>query len=69
MAEHPFKSERILPDDYPVYGMYAYVVDGRPYQSDFHDITVGELRRRLKATEVRNYSFGEREASPSKAEG
>lgn len=44
--------ERILDDDYPIYADYFYVVDDRVYRSDFHDITVKELRQRLGAREV-----------------
>lgn len=46
--------ERPLPDDYPVYGDYVYIVDGCIYRSDWHGITVGDLKLRLKAKEVRN---------------
>lgn len=45
--------EPILPDDYPVYGDYLYVADGEVYRSDWHDITVRELKAREKFTEVR----------------
>lgn len=47
-----FPNEDELPDDYPIYGDYLYVVDGKPYRSDFHGITARELRVRLKATTV-----------------
>lgn len=40
-------SERVLDDDYPIYGDYFYLADGKVYRSDFHDITV----KRLKALE------------------
>lgn len=45
--------EPILPDDYPIYGDYYYVCDGHVYRSDWHDITVGELKRHEGFTEVR----------------
>jgi hypothetical protein len=45
--------EPILPDDYPIYGMYCYVVDGKVIQSDWHDITVAEYKRRTGASEIR----------------
>lgn len=48
-----FPNEEILDDDYPIHGDYFYVVDGKLYRSDYHGITAGELRRRLKATEIR----------------
>jgi hypothetical protein len=45
--------EPILPDDYPIYGDYLYVVDGKVYRSDWHDITVGDLKRYENCSEVR----------------
>ena len=45
--------EPILDDDYPVYAGYLYVVDGKVVVSDWHEITVRELKLRLKANEVR----------------
>lgn len=42
-------NEPELPDDYPIYGGYSYVADGRHIISDYHGITAGELKRRLKA--------------------
>lgn len=45
--------EPILEDDYPIYGDYLYVADGKVYRSDFHDITVRELRIRMGFKEVR----------------
>lgn len=45
--------EPILPDDYPIYGDYLYVVDGKVIASDWHDITVARLKVALKAKEVR----------------
>lgn len=41
-------NEPELPDDYPIYGSYTYVADGRVIRSDYHGITAGELKRRLK---------------------
>lgn len=52
--------ERMLPDDYPIYGDYLYVVDGEVYRSDYHGITAGELKRRLGAKEIRNCDIYER---------
>lgn len=46
-------NEPVLPDDYPIYGGYAYVVDGRPILSNWHDITAGELKCLLGAKEIR----------------
>lgn len=45
--------ERILPDNYPIYADYYYVADGKIYVSDWHGITVGELKAREGFTEVR----------------
>lgn len=45
-------NEPELPDDYPIYGGYAYVVDGKQISSDCHGITAGELKRRMKAAKV-----------------
>jgi hypothetical protein len=41
-------NEPILPDDYKIYGDYLYVVDGKIYRSDWHDITVRQLKFRLR---------------------
>ena len=45
--------EPVLPDDYPVYGDYWYVVDGKPIRSNWHGVTVGRLKYHMKAQEVR----------------
>lgn len=55
-----FENEDVLSDDYPIYGDYLYVVDGKPYRSDYHGITAGELKRNLKATEIRRCNFSAR---------
>lgn len=41
-----FGGEDELPDDYPIYGDYLYVADGKLYRSDWHDITVRQLKGR-----------------------
>lgn len=46
-------NEPVLADDYPVYGDYLYVVDGKVYRSDWHGITVRQLKAREGFTEVR----------------
>jgi hypothetical protein len=46
-------NEPVLPDDYPVYGDYLYVADGKVIKSDWHDITVRQLKRLLGAIEIR----------------
>jgi len=62
MSEFPL--EPILPDDYPVYGDYLYVVDGKPYRSDWHNITVKELKAREGFKEIRRCNiFARRDAS------
>ena len=45
--------EPILPDDYPVYGDYLYVADGKVIRSDWHGVTVAKLKRVLGAQEIR----------------
>jgi len=52
--------ERVLENDYPIYGNYLYVADGCVYQSDYHDITVAELKRREGFKEVRNCNISAR---------
>lgn len=46
-------NEPVLSDDYPIYGGYFYVVDGKVIVSDWHGITAGQLKLRMKANEVR----------------
>lgn len=38
--------EPILEDDYPIYGDYLYVADGKVYRSDWHGITARQLKQR-----------------------
>lgn len=54
-------NEHELPDDYPIYGDYLYVADGKVYRSDYHEITVGELKRREKFTSFKNCDIGGRD--------
>lgn len=63
MAGNIELNEPVLPDHYPVYGDYAYVADGKVIRSDWHGITVGELKRRLPAEEVRRCDLPQREAN------
>jgi hypothetical protein len=51
---HFMPSERVLPDDYPIYGDYFYLADGKVYRSDWHGIAVAELKKREKFKEVRS---------------
>lgn len=53
-------NEPILPDDYPIYGGYFYVADGQIYCSDWHDITVRQLKAREGFKEVRRCDFAGR---------
>jgi hypothetical protein len=46
-------NEPILPDDYPVYGGYLYVVDGKVFRSDWDCITVRRLKLALGVKEIR----------------
>jgi hypothetical protein len=52
--------EPILADDYPIYGDYLYVTDGKVYRSDWHDITVRQLKAREGFKEVRRCDIGGR---------
>lgn len=42
-------NEEILPDDYPVYGDYLYVCDGKVVRSDLMHGTVADLKRDLRS--------------------
>lgn len=42
-------NEKVLPDDYPVYGDHLYVCDGRVIRCDLMDGTVAELKRDLRS--------------------
>ena len=55
-------NEEILPDDYPVYGDYLYVADGIAIRSDWHGITVGQLKRALGVKEIRRCDIHGRRA-------
>lgn len=52
-AEMPELNEPVLPDDYPIYAGYLYLADGKVITSDWHEITVALLKRRLGAKEIR----------------
>jgi hypothetical protein len=53
--------ERVLPDDYPVYGDYFYVADGEPIRSDiFGDVR--RLKHMLGAKEIRRCDIEGRRA-------
>lgn len=63
-----FDMEDILPDDYPIYGDYLYVADGKVIRSDWHGITARELCARLGASELRRCNIAARRAALAKAE-
>jgi hypothetical protein len=46
-------NEPILEDDYPIYGDFMYVADGKLYRSDWHGITVRQLKGREGFKEIR----------------
>lgn len=61
-------NEPILPDDYPIYGDYLYVVDGKVYKSDWHGITVRQLKAKETFKEVRRCDIvGRRDAMKASA--
>lgn len=53
-------NEPALEDDFPIYANYLYVVDGKVYRSDYHDVTARWLRLKLGATEIRRCDIGGR---------
>ena len=61
-----FPNEEILPDDYPVYGNYLYVADGKVIMSDWHDVTVGFMKRQEGFQEVRRCNIYARKAALQK---
>jgi hypothetical protein len=48
-----FPGEGLLPDDYPIYGNYLYVADGKVVMSDWHDITAKQFKQREGYLELR----------------
>ncbi len=64
-----FPDETVLPDDYPIYGDYLYVADGKLYRSDWHGINVRQLRNREGFSEVRRCNIEARRAALSKTRG
>lgn len=59
--------EPLLPDDYPVYGDYLYVADGRVVRSDVFG-TVRDLKRDTKAMEIRRCDIVGRASIPRKVQ-
>lgn len=52
-----FPDETVLPDDYPIYGNYFYLADGKPYRSDWHGVTAAWLKRREGFKELRRCNW------------
>jgi hypothetical protein len=46
-------NEPLLPDDYPIYADYCYVLDGKVVRSDWHKVTAAQFKKLTGATEVR----------------
>ena len=61
-------NEPVLPDDYPVYGDYLYVADGKVVRSDLHGTNVRRLKAHLKAEEIRRCDIAGRQALLSNSE-
>lgn len=57
-----------LPDDYPVYGDYLYVTVGKVYRSDWHGITVRQLKGREGFKSVCRCDIAGRQAQRDVAE-
>ena len=58
-------NEPVLPDDYPVYGDYLYVADGKVIRSDLHGLTVADLKRDVGAKEIRRCDiYGRQRLTP-----
>jgi len=53
-------NEPVLPDDYPMFASYWYVVDGEPKRCDWHEVTVAEYRRLTGAKEIRRCAAAQR---------
>lgn len=59
-------NEPVLADDYPVYGDYLYVADGKVIRSNWHGVTVARLKRELGAKEIRRCDiFGRQDRATS----
>jgi hypothetical protein len=67
MSEFP--NEDILPDDYPIYGDFLYVADGKPYRSDWHGVTVRYLKAKEGFKEVRRCNISARRSALTPADG
>lgn len=60
-------NENLLPDDYPVYGDYLYVCDGKVIRCDLTSGTIADLKRdfrnhyKLEAKEIINCDIAGRQ--------
>lgn len=52
-------SEKVMPDDYPMYGMYVYIIDNVATRcmDASPNLTVAEYKRKYGAKEIRKLSF------------
>jgi hypothetical protein len=62
------EGEEVLPDDYPIYGNYIYLADGKIYLSDYHDITVRQLKAYERFNEVCRCNLTARRAALKEAQ-
>jgi len=52
-----FPDEDILEDDYPIYGDYHYLADSKVYRSNWHGVTVRDLKRSEGFKEIRRCNW------------
>lgn len=58
--------EPVLPEDYPIYGNFNYLADGKLIVSDWHGITAREFKAREGIKELRRYDGPGRESAARK---
>lgn len=62
-----FPDEDILPDDYPIYGGYLYVADGKLFESPFFSqMTVARVKAKEGFKEIRRCNIPARQAARAK---
>ena len=54
------KTEKVLPDDYPMYDSYWYLLDGKPERNERGRLTVGTYKRLSGVKEIRRCDAVER---------
>lgn len=54
------KTEKVLPDDYPMYSGYWYLLDGKPERNERGRLTVGTYKRLSRVKEIRRCDAVER---------